>query len=164
MNIKSIKNLYETAFPLDERRDFEVLQKLFSEENDMHIQIEHLNNDLLGFIIYWTFEQFIYVEHFAISEIFRGSGHGTKMFNVFLKKAQFPVVLEVELPKNNVTEKRIQFYERLGMIQLHIPYTQPPYSVDKNMIEMRIMSSDDLVNEIEFEKMKNVIFEKVYFI
>ncbi|MDR0872146.1 MAG: GNAT family N-acetyltransferase [Prevotellaceae bacterium] len=161
--INPIKHLYETAFPPDERRGFDELQKLFAEENDMHIQIEHLNGELLGFIIYWTFEQFIYVEHFAVAEPFRGGGHGTKMFNDFLKNARLTVVLEVEPPENPVAEKRIQFYERLGMTLWRFPYTQPPYSAEKNPVDMRIMSSGDLGDESEFEKMKKVIFENVYF-
>jgi ribosomal protein S18 acetylase RimI-like enzyme len=161
--IKIIKSLYQSAFPADERRHFDDLTALAETQNEMRLKIEYIDGDLLGFIIYWEFESFVYVEHFAVDEQFRGNRYGSKIFQNFLKNTKKPVILEVEPPENTITQKRIRFYERMGMILNNFPYTQPPYSRDKNPVKMLTMSSKN-INENKFEKIKSVIFEKVYFV
>jgi ribosomal protein S18 acetylase RimI-like enzyme len=161
--IKLIQALYQSAFPADERREFGDLLALAETQNEMQIKIKKLGGELLGFIIYWEFENFIYVEHFAVNERFRGNGHGAKIFQNFLQNAKKTIILEVEPPENLVAEKRIKFYERLGMILNYFPYTQPPYSTGKNPVNMLIMSSKN-INENDFKSIKNEIFEKVYLI
>jgi ribosomal protein S18 acetylase RimI-like enzyme len=160
--IYSIKSLYETAFPPDERCDFDELLQLFVSENDMHVKTVFLDGELLGFIIYWAFEHFVFVENFAVNEKFRGHGHGAGIFTDFLKNAAHTVVLEVEPPDNPVAIKRIQFYERLGMTLHHFPYMQPPYGTGKNPVKMQIMSYGEIKTASDFEKMKSVIYENVY--
>ncbi|MDR0506478.1 MAG: GNAT family N-acetyltransferase [Dysgonamonadaceae bacterium] len=160
-NLLFIKPLYISAFPADERRNFGDLLALAETQTKMRLKIEKLDDELLAFIIYWEFESFVYVEHFAVNEQFRGKGHGGKIFREFLQNARKSVILEVEPPENLAAEKRIKFYERSGMILQHFPYMQPPYSHDKNPVNMLIMSSK-YITKNDFEKIKNEIFEKVY--
>jgi ribosomal protein S18 acetylase RimI-like enzyme len=163
-NIQLIRNLYETAFPVDERRHFDDLVQLSKAENEMHIKIEYLGNEILGFIIYWDFANFVYVEHFAVSEKFRDNGYGSRMFRDFLKHTEKTLVLEIETPDNVLARKRLQFYQRMGMFSLPFHYIQPPYNTDTKPVNMLILSNKNIVAESEFEEIKTEIFEKVYFV
>ncbi|GHT17893.1 N-acetyltransferase [Bacteroidia bacterium] len=154
--------LYESSFPADERRHFDDLEALAAAENEMHIKTEYLDGEVLSFIIYWEFKDFIYVEHFAVNEQFRGNGHGGRIFKNFLRNSKKTLVLEVEPPENVIASKRIEFYKRLGMFLLPFSYTQPPYSAEKSPVNMLIMSNKNIKSASEFEEIKSVIFEKVY--
>jgi ribosomal protein S18 acetylase RimI-like enzyme len=156
-----IKPLYIDAFVDCERRNFDDLLKLAKTQNEMHLKIEKLHNKLLSFIIYWEFKHFIYVEHFAVNEHFRGKGYGTKIFQKFLRNSTKFVVLEVEPPENSVAKKRIKFYEQQGMILNNFLYYQPPYNHGKINVNMLIMSSK-YIEDNDFKRIKREIFEKVY--
>jgi hypothetical protein len=59
--------LFEASFPLSERRVAKQ-QKIILNHPKYRLQAWKINNQLLGFIGWWNFEQFRYLEHFAIME------------------------------------------------------------------------------------------------
>ena len=55
-----------------------------------------------------------YGEHFAVDPDERGGGYGGKALRLLCEELQTPVVLEVELPFDEMSRRRIGFYQRSG--------------------------------------------------
>lgn len=159
--IDRIRNTYFDSFPIEERRDFGMLLSLITNEKRFNIySIE--NEEYLGFITVWMLEGFYYIEHFAIEADKRGQEIGSKTIRTLKQDIKSPIVLEVELPTDDIKKRRISFYEELGFELCDKTYFQPPYRPDAKMLEMRIMQSgfDDI--DSKFEEIKETIYRVVY--
>ena len=93
-----------------------------------------------GFLAVWEFESFTYIEHFAVDPVLRNSGTGSAMLQELVRKYQKQICLEVELPEDELTRRRIGFYERNGFVFNEYPYIQPPISKGKSPVPLRIMT------------------------
>ena len=143
-----VEKTYTSSFPEEERRDFSLVRKLLEEDS--------------GFITGWQFEGFVYAEHFAIDESARNGGIGAKAMTSFLALHEDPVVLEVEMPTEEMSKRRIGFYERLGFVLDHHVYFQPPYRRGEALLEMRLMTHGELDLERSFKRVKTIIHQNVY--
>gem|GEM_PF-810195 len=121
-----------------------------------------------------------YIEHFAIDPSYRNGQLGSRVLNYFLtsyypnlipksrEEYQEPkfVVLEVEKPINassdELSARRIRFYERLGFILLNIDYQQPPYRAGYEFIPMYLMSFGAIPPESTLQMIKSLIYKHVY--
>ena len=73
--LKFIERIYTESFPPDERRDFSDVIRLLEENDDFFIVLLSDENKAVGFISYWEWNDFSYVEHFAVDSSCRGSGN-----------------------------------------------------------------------------------------
>ena len=155
--------LYTEAFPKIERRPVAQWLDLWQTCNHFRI-IEILSDDVFaGFISYWDFEDFIYIEHFATSKSLRGNGIGGKAIDTFKQSCQGkPVVLEVEMPTDDISKHRIAFYNKHGFTLSELPYMQPAYRPCDDPIELRIMSTDPVFTTKWFDKVTGTIHRHVY--
>lgn len=85
-----------------------------------------------------------------------------KAMTSFLALHEDPVVLEVEMPTEEMSKRRIGFYERLGFVLDHHVYFQPPYRKGEAFLEMRLMTHGELDLEQSFERVKTIIHQNVY--
>lgn len=159
--------LYESAFPADERRPTEEWKRYVQEKENFHVYpfYDADTQEFYGFISFWEFEDFTYVEHFAIQDKFRGKGTGRMVFGIFLSlydARSLPVILEVEPPADDVTRSRIRFYERCGMHLLPYDYTQPPYSPRQQPLPLRLMCSKWRISEGQVKHFVQCIHKEVY--
>ncbi len=160
--LNCVEQTYNASFPEVERRDFGLVRSLLCDESRFRMMELRREEDYVGFITSWQFEGFVYVEHFAIDEIARNGGLGSDAMGKFLADCQLPVVLEVELPMDDISRRRIGFYERLGFRLHEQLYFQPPYRVGEGELEMRLMVYGDLdLNEC-FNNVVSIIHYHVY--
>ena len=138
------KDLYEDSFPLDERRVFEINFEMIETKNfDFFVVIDSSESPKpIGIISLWYFRDYIYIEHFAIDKKERLKGYGKEVIKNIIDGIKMPIIIEVEPPNDIISEKRIEFYKGLGFDLLNYHYTQPPYSKEKNPIELNIMVYD----------------------
>lgn len=153
-------NLYNNAFPEDERRiykDEAHLQRFVNEKGDkFHIFAVKDGKLFLGFLSYWIFSGYVYVEHFAVEPEFRGRNIGHKMLAHLFKVVSPDVLLEVEPPTTEEARRRIRFYEQNGFcIREEFEYRQPPYSAGQKPLHMLLMThgnvslhNRDCINEM----------------
>ena len=158
------QDLFEDAFPEEERPPFSTLKHRDSAR--FHFLVASNGDgdeqgDPIGILSYWTFDDFVYVEHFAIDEDLRDQGLGKVVFLNFLSQQTQQVLFEVELPHDETSEHRIEFYASMGLFQNSQPYEQPSYHGNNSRIPMLIMSKYELDDE-EFEEMRRIIYENVY--
>ena len=151
-----IYRIMQASFPDDEYRPYEEQIALFQEPE---YRIYYMP---AGFLAVWEFESFIYIEHFAVDPALRNSGTGSAMLQELVKQYQKPICLEVELPEDELTRRRIGFYERNGFVFNEYPYIQPPISKGKSPVPLRIMTYGCAITREKFEEMKEVLYRRVY--
>lgn len=142
--------LYNETFPEDERRlyrDADHVAGFVKEKGGKFhaFAYDDGGEDYLGFMTYWTFRGYVYIEHFAVSPEHRGRNVGTKMLNHLFKTVSPDVLIEVEEPTDDEKRRRIAFYERNGFrARGDIKYTQPPYSPGQKGLPMLLMTHGDV--------------------
>ncbi|MBQ9639228.1 MAG: GNAT family N-acetyltransferase [Bacteroidales bacterium] len=155
------KELFESAFPRKERPAFSQLKK--RENANFHFLIASLDKEEpIGILTYWEFEEFLYIEHFAITPNMRNQGFGKAVILNFLMQHQEQVILETECPTTEQADHRMEFYTDLGFIRNPQEYWQPSYNEDGTMaLQMIIMSRYEL-DEEEFEAVRACLYANVY--
>lgn len=160
-NLQDIWEIYEDSFPEDEKRSIKDQRKLL--DNPLYKIVPYKSKDMtVGFSAVWEFESFLYVEHAATSAKLRGRGYGSKMYKDLMKKYQTKIVLEVEPPEDDLSRRRIEFYQRLDFKLNHYEYKQPAYDASKKEVPLMIMSYPQKLIPDEFNEVKNVIYENVF--
>ena len=71
------------------------------------------------------------------------------------------IVLECEPPNSEIGKMRIRFYNRHGFEKCDFEYMQPTYHKETEPIVLDFMAQRKL-DKSEFEKYKNIIYNKVY--
>ena len=105
------QKLFEEAFPEQERPPFSSLRQ--RDAGQFHFLVAENGDEPVGILTYWTFEDLVYIEHFAIAEDLRNQGLGKATFLYFLSQQTEQVVLEVETPHSEESEHRVEFYASL---------------------------------------------------
>ncbi len=131
--------LYELAFPLEERR-LKVAQSRVMKNSNYNFDIVINNDQFIGFILWWDFETLRYVEHFATSAHQRNKGFGKLILEKFMGSSDKPIVLEVELPNSSINQRRIKFYERIGFKLNQHYYEIPPTHKGQSPLQLLLMS------------------------
>lgn len=143
-NITIFHRLYDENFPDSERRDWQEVLLLMEKDNRFNAVVASVENQVVGFVTYWTFEDFNYIEHLAVDATQRNNGTGGSLLEL-VTALQRPVLLEVELPADNVAQRRIRFYEKRGLVYHgEIDYLQPPYGTGKPSVAMGLMTSPSM--------------------
>lgn len=156
------EDLLLSAFPENEHRDIAEQRDNVDNNPLFHNIIIYKEEQPIGFIAYWKFEGFCYIEHLATSPDVRNGGYGKKILEQLHQTLQTPVVLEVEKPEEEMSRRRIGFYERLGYRLLDIPYVQPPYRKSDPFFPMHLMVYDPegLIKDIN--PLRQNIYQHVY--
>ena len=153
------QELFEEAFPEQERPPFSSLRH--RDAGKFHFLVAENGDEPVGILTYWTFDDLVYVEHFAIAEELRNQGLGKAVFLNFLSQQTEQVVLEVELPNTEEADHRVEFYASMGFFHNLQPYIQPSYHGDERSVPMIIMSKYELDDD-EFEEIKQLLYREVY--
>lgn len=156
-------SIMEQSFPYDEYRGYEGQKQLF--ENPEYKVFIHRNEEtkeIDGFLSAWEFDDILFFEHFAVSSKVRNGGIGGRMLREVLTQVNKMTCLEVELPEGELEKRRISFYERNGFCYNPYPYTQPSIAPGREPIPLRIMTYQRTITETEYEKIKNLLYRRVY--
>ncbi|MBN1990355.1 MAG: GNAT family N-acetyltransferase [Bacteroidales bacterium] len=156
-----ICELYISSFPDSERRDLTLLNKLLKSAPITLYEIQY-NNSFAGFITIWNFPLFLFVEHFAINTALRGAGIGSKTINIIITNNLKPIVLEVEPPIDDISKKRVEFYNRSGLQLSEEPYIQPSYDGVKPEVELRLMCTNFSFLEYNRKAIVKTLHTEVY--
>ncbi|MDR1652098.1 MAG: GNAT family N-acetyltransferase [Prevotellaceae bacterium] len=158
LDIVLTRSVYEAAFAPEHRRNFEDLLEIARTKRAFNAEIFKHTNELLGFIFYWKFPNFVYVEHFAIAERLRNRGFGGEFFRDFCQATTLPIILEVEKPDSETNKRRIRFYENCGFKISETPYIQPAYNPKKTPVPMLLMFRGEMDVEKSVETIKSEVY------
>ena len=159
---KFMEELLITAFPAEEYRELEQLREYTDRTGNFHNNLIFDEYTPIGFITYWDFDRFYYIEHFAINPNLRNGGYGKRVLEYLCNHLPLPIVLEVEHPNEDMSKRRINFYQRHGFTLWENDYKQPPYKVGDNFLPMYLMVNGNLDYNKDYEDIKNQIYKEVY--
>lgn len=142
--LECARSIYHEAFPPQERREWNAVLDLIRNEPSYTFFVAEDEGETIGFITAWEFEEFIFAEHLATTSSSRNKGYGTKIFNALREALPKRLIFEVERPGDSpMAERRIGFYERLGMKIVETSYIQPSYFPTLDPVPMYLMSDSD---------------------
>lgn len=168
MDIKAFNiNDFDTFYPL--------LQSTFPKEEllpkEMHYQLfqrpdffGRQYDDFSAFVIGYQLKEFLFIELYMVQDHLRGQGIGSEFLETILKASKTPVILEVELPTDDMTKRRIQFYQRLGFHLNTFDYKMPQFENNHGGIPLYIMSYPNTLSETDFLYYKKKIYQDVYLV
>lgn len=154
--------LLEEAFPVTELRTKE--DQLVLLQNPLYRLwgVRGENGSFQAVFAFWEIEEFLYIEHFAVDQAYRNGGRGGKLLDSLLEEKGKPMVLEVELPEDDLTRRRIGFYERHGLVFNDYPYMQPPMRKGQPAVPLRFMTKPAAIDEETYQRYKKLIHRIVY--
>ncbi|MDB8553649.1 GNAT family N-acetyltransferase [Turicibacter sanguinis] len=162
LKFDEVFSIMKKSFPQEEMRNYEG-QKALLERDDYFIKTYMHEDEVAGFCAYYKFDNFIYIEHLACNPEVRGLGIGTKLVQqVIAEDENRVVILEVEPPVDELTKRRVRFYEKLGFKLNPHYHFQPSLNEGMEGVELKIMSSNTELSEEAQIKFRRVLNEKVY--
>lgn len=159
--LSTILSLYSSAFPAGERRTTDAFLKMLTVVQ-MRLMVVTDIGKFIGIMIYWQFQDFIFLEHMAISPELRGHGYGRRIMQELMDKSHHQIVLEVEHPTEQNSKRRIRFYEGLGFIKIPHPYFQPPYERNGQPLPMVLMALIPFNDMTALNETLRLIREEIY--
>lgn len=118
--------IYSVSFPVFEQRTAFQQSKAFLEPAyslDCYIE----KDEMVGFIAYWKFDTYVYVEHFAIHPDKRGQKWGSFILNDLISKTDRRIILEIDPVADEISRKRLQFYRSHGFSENSYLHFHPAY-------------------------------------
>lgn len=144
--------LYTRSFPVFEQRTAEQQVAAFRASSYYYLDLYYEGDMFIGFISYWKFEQYSYIEHLAVKDIHRGRGYGAMLLDRFVEEQVHQVVLEIDPIVDEVSAARLRFYERCGLKSNGYPHTHPPYREGLTSHPLIVLSSDGFLEKKLYEQ------------
>jgi ribosomal protein S18 acetylase RimI-like enzyme len=160
--------VYTQSFPPAERRSKEqLLDEIRNPRANVSLIMadgicNNSNDGRAGMFIHWDLDNFIYIGHFAVASELRGQKIGEMFLRQFASGLGKPAVLEVEEPLDEISVRRIAFYERLGFSLFHCDYIQPAYSPDKPTVPLLLMETVGGFLSEHYGDVRDRIYKYVY--
>ena len=132
--------LYEASFPACERWRAEAYDRAF---DDRAFEADAIlcGEAFAGLLFHWTCDGLHYTEHLAVSPRLRGQRIGSRALEAFCRNRR--VVLEIDPPEDEVSIRRLHFYERLGFVANPYDYVHPSYRSPFHPHRLVVMSRPD---------------------
>lgn len=138
-------NLYENSFPIAERRKIEDHKRAF--ENPLFHPLSVWENDqLLGIVFYWEWDNYRYVEYLAVTPQLRGQGIGFQIIKQ-IRDSEHTIILEIDPLINELSVRRLQFYERAGFTLTPYRFMHLPYRLEATPQELLILSYPQMITK-----------------
>lgn len=145
------KELYGISFPIFEQRTEAQQEKAFSSLQYRLVTYQE-NDAFIGFISYWEFPTYIYVEHLAVNQTIRGKGYGSLVLNKFIADNQKIVLLEIEPVIDEVSAARLRFYQKCGFHENGYKHIHPPYRAEFKGHSLVILTTERPISEDEYNQ------------
>ncbi|MCD7894731.1 MAG: GNAT family N-acetyltransferase [Erysipelotrichaceae bacterium] len=160
-DIKETYKFLQKAFDPSELREYAWMKAIY-DQNKFKIYGYVDNNQLLGIITLWEFNDYDYIEHFAVDENYRGQGIGSQIIEDIKQLCDKPIVLEVEEIVDDMTKNRVHFYEKHGFQLSSYLFIQPPLRENVKDVPLIYMSYPRLFNNEMYDKIFDELKNKVY--
>lgn len=142
--------LYRISFPFHEqRKPSSQIEILGNEEYQFNLIYD--DSVLVGMILCWETESFIYVEHFCILPEMRNKKYGQRALELLNQRGK-KVILEIDPPIDAVSIHRKAFYERVRYKANDFWHIHPPYHEEFSGHQLVVMSYPERLSKIEYDE------------
>lgn len=157
-----VEQLLHDSFPLAERRDDEAQRD--NTDHNPRFTCYFISDDELpvGLITAWNLDGFYYLEHLATTPLIRNRGYGKQIIQQIKDLLPGVIVLEVEHPEDEMSRRRIGFYQRCGFQLCEKEYIQPPYREGGEEVPLFLMYSGTDSIDDAFDAIRQRIYKEVY--
>ena len=157
-----VEQLLQDSFPLAERRDDEAQRD--NTDHNPRFTCYFISDDELpvGLITAWNLDGFYYLEHLATTPLIRNRGYGKQIIQQIKDLLPGVIVLEVEHPEDEMSRRRIGFYQRCGFQLCEKEYIQPPYREGGEEVPLFLMYSGTDSIDDAFDTIRQRIYKEVY--
>ena len=136
-------------------------QKAIMSDADYHFDCIYDSEDMVGIMLYWETETFIYIEHFCISPEMRNKQLGQKALEYLASQTDKKIILEIDPPVRNIAIMRKEFYERCGYKRNPFPHEHPAYHAGNEPHRLVIMSYPAILEQKEYEAFNDYLAKRV---
>lgn len=136
-------SLYETSFPVWERRGLAEQLRLLAEP-DYHCEAVTADGTFVGLLCWWALDTGCYVEHLATAPALRGHGLGAEIMRA-MQARHTSMVLEIDPPEDEISRRRLGFYQRLGFVVNDYDYRQAAYRLGMEDVPLRLLSWPEML-------------------
>lgn len=157
VEFKAAWELYKGSFPIIEQRTLEHQRKAL-ENKHCYFDCYFDGDKFVGFICYWLFEDYMYIEHYAINPEMRCMGYGGKILNNLIGRYNKVIILEIEPVVDDITHRRLTFYQRLGFKVTSHDHTIPEYQLGMGQPKMVVLSHPTIIDEKLYEKFNHELY------
>ncbi len=120
--------LYESSFPEYERWTKEAFMRASDDERFKTKLLVDETGGLISIIYYWTYGKFLYVEFLAVNPAMRGRNIGSGIITALVEENPGRrILLEIDPPVDEISIRRLRFYERLGFVANGYEHIHPSY-------------------------------------
>lgn len=155
----SVWKLYEESFPEAERRKKGDHLRACMDERFFPLSAWD-GRELVGLMFFWEWNSYRYLEHLAVNPALRGHGHGSLMLR-YLRDSQYIIILEVDPLINELSVRRLQFYERAGYTLTPYRFVHLPYRVESKTQELLILSYPNMISKEQHNDFLRFVNEEV---
>jgi len=142
--------LYEESFPLAERRKKE--DHLRASEDNRFFPVSAWDEDqLIGIIFYWEWDTYRYIEYLAVNPEIRSQGFGSQILRSICDSGH-TIILEIDPLVNDLSVRRLQFYERAGFALTPYRFVHLPYRLEAEPQELLILSYPKMITKEQHEE------------
>ena len=141
----SVWNLYEESFPVAERRKMEDHLLACTDERFFPLSAWD-GGRLAGLLFFWEWKGYRYLEHLAVTPELRGQGYGSEMLR-YLRDSEQTIILEIDPLVNELSVRRLQFYERAGFTLTPYRFVHLPYRLEAQPQELLILSYPRMITK-----------------
>ncbi len=157
-----VEQLLHDSFPLAERRDDKAQRD--NTDHNPRFTCYFISDDELpvGLITAWDLDGFYYLEHLATTPLIRNRGYGKQIIQQIKDLLPGVIILEVEHPEDEMSRRRIGFYQRCGFQLCEKEYIQPPYREGGEEVPLFLMYSGTDSIDDAFDTIRQRIYKEVY--
>lgn len=166
--LHSARKLYEESFPSYERRTWDTQMRAASNP-DARCNLMLSDDDVfLALLFYWIHDHIVYVEYLAVNPNLRGQNIGSRVMEHLIEGYhEKSIILEIDPPVDEISIRRLHFYERLGFVKNSYTYVHPSYSTgpDSYPHELSVLSYEKTLLNKDFDRfitfMKDVVLKYI---
>lgn len=151
--------LYAKSFPLHEQRLSDSQLAILGEEA-YHLDQIIQDGRFLGAIFYWETGDFVYVEHFCMEPHLRGQGFGKTALELLAEKGK-TVILEIDPPADDISRRRLGFYQRCGFRENVHEHIHPAYRPEYRGHELVVLSYPEALNQAAYDRFAGYLRDTV---
>jgi len=151
--------IYEDSFPQEEKRTLKEQLKLFNKKSfTMLCYVE--DEIVLAILFYWQIQRYTYLEHFAVNSTQRGRSYGSKILQEFIDNNQ-NIILEIEPIIDEITKKRLDFYERFDFrVNTHIHF-QVPFRKNDQKLKLLFLSHKKVLSDNQYTTLYQMMLQEM---
>jgi len=155
----NVWQLYEESFPVAERRKKEDHLLACTDEHFFPLSVWE-GDALVGLMFFWEWKSYRYLEHLAVHPDLRGHGYGSQMLR-YLRDSEHTIILEIDPLINELSVRRLQFYERAGYTLTPYRFVHLPYRLEAQPQELLILSYPNMITKEQHNDFLRFVNEEV---